>query len=142
MRRDAGNMDFPAAKVDEKQDVICHQPAQGPHFRGEKIGRHKDVHVRADELLPGRGGLALWRWEEAMAFQDVAHGLVTDGIPEVGQSSDDPVVAPRAILLRDAHHQGFQLLVNLRPPHRLTLLRAITLLGDQCAVPAENRRVI
>src|SRR6266511_2146439 len=32
-----------------------------------------------------------------MAFQDVAHGLVTDGVSEVGQSADDSVIAPGAI---------------------------------------------
>ena len=35
-----------------------------------------------------------------MAFQDVAHGLVTEGVPKIGEGSHNPVVAPRAILLR------------------------------------------
>jgi len=33
--------------------------------------------MRANKLLPGGRGLALWRWWHAMALEDIAHGLVT-----------------------------------------------------------------
>src|SRR5215510_15470768 len=95
--------------------------------------------MRADELFPRRGGPALWRRGEAMAFQNVAHGLGTDGVPEVGQGSHDPVVAPGAILPRHTDHQGLDFLVNHGAPRPLALLGAVTLLGDQLAVPAKNR---
>src|SRR5207253_1050791 len=65
----------------------------------EKVGRHEDLHMRADALLPRGGGLALWRGRNAMALEDVAHGLVTHGMPQIGQCPDDAIVAPGAILL-------------------------------------------
>src|SRR5262249_982918 len=70
MRRDAGYVDFPAAKVDEKQHVIRHELTQCPDLGGEEVGRYEDVHVCADELFPRRGGLPLWSWRNAMALED------------------------------------------------------------------------
>src|SRR6266850_2271372 len=95
--------------------------------------------MHADECLPRRRGLALWRWWEAMALQDVADRLVTDGVAQIGQGSHDAVIAPRAILLRHAHHQGLQLCRDLRASKRLALLGTIELLGHQLAVPREDR---
>ena len=74
-----------------------------------------------------------------MAFQDVAHRLVTDRIVQVGQGSDDPVVAPGAILPRHAHDQRLQRRVDRGAPWGLALLRAIKFLRHKFAVPAENR---
>ena len=51
------------------------------------------------KFLPGRGFTTLWGCRHAAPLEDIAHGLVTDGVSEVGQSADDPVVAPGAILL-------------------------------------------
>ena len=98
MRGHPSHMHFPAAKVDEKQDVVRHEPAQRLDLSREKIRRHEHIHVCADTLRPGGRGLTLWSWGEAMTFQDVPHGLVTDGVPKVGQGAGDPVVAPGAIL--------------------------------------------
>ena len=75
--------------------------------------------MRADKLLPRGGGLALGRWCDAMALQDIAHGLVTDGVPEVGEGSDDPIIAPGTIFLRHADDQCLQLLVNRGTPRGL-----------------------
>jgi len=74
-----------------------------------------------------------------MTLQDVAHGLVTDGVPEVRQGTNDTIIAPGAILPRHAYHQGLQLLVNYGAPWSLAPLGAVTLLGHKLAVPAENR---
>ena len=73
-----------------------------------------------------------------MAFQDVAHGLVTDRVPEVGQGAHDPVVAPGAILLRHADDQRLQLLVNRGTPRGLALLGTVTFLRHELAVPSED----
>src|SRR2546421_10535617 len=78
MRRHTSHMDLPTPKVNEKQDVVRYQPAQGPGLGGEEIRRHEDVHMRADELFPRGGRLALWRRWDAVAFEDVAHRLRTD----------------------------------------------------------------
>src|SRR4029077_14181392 len=136
---DPSHLHVPAAQMDEKQDVIRHEPAQRPDLSGEEVGRHEDVHVRTDALLPGGRGLALWRWRDAMALEDVAHGLVTDRIAQVGQGPRDPIVAPRAMLLGHADNQGLQLWVNFGAAWRPPLLGAVTLLRHKLAMPAENR---
>src|SRR5215467_4335675 len=99
MRRHPRNMHLPAPQMDEKEDVVGHQATQRPDLGGEKVGGDEHVNVRADTLLPRSRRLTLWdRWE-TMTFENVAHGLVTDRIPEVGQGADDSVIAPGAILL-------------------------------------------
>jgi hypothetical protein len=74
-----------------------------------------------------------------MALEDVAHRLSTDCQPQVGQGADDPVIAPGAILPSYADNQRFELLVDGGTAWRRPLLGAIKLLGDQFAVPAEDR---
>src|SRR5262247_2364120 len=95
--------------------------------------------MRTDKLLPRRGRLALRGWRDAMALEDVAHRLSTNRQAQVSQGADDPVVAPGAILLGDADNQCFELLVDRGTAWSLPALGAVELLGDQCAVPAENR---
>ncbi len=84
MRRDAGNVDSTGSQVYEEQNVVRHQPALSPHFRGEKICCREDVHVRADELPPRRGLTTLWCERNAVAFQNVTDGLIGYFMPEVG----------------------------------------------------------
>ena len=51
---------------------------------------------------------------------------------------DDPVIAPRAILLGHADDQRLQLLGNHGATGSLALCGAIKLLGHELAVPTEN----
>jgi hypothetical protein len=73
-----------------------------------------------------------------MAFQDVADRWGTDGVPEIGEGSDDPVIAPRAVLAGHAHHEIFQRLVNAGTSDRRTRLCAVTRLGHKFAMPGED----
>src|SRR5207248_7602667 len=75
---------------------------------------------------------------DAMPFQNIAHGLVTDREPEVGQGADDPIVAPGAILLRQAHDQRLQLWIDGGASWGLPLLRAVEFPGHKLTVPGEN----
>ncbi len=74
-----------------------------------------------------------------MAFQDVAHRLVTDRQTQVGEGADNTVIAPGTILLRQAHDEGLQLWVNGGTAWRLALCGAIKRLGHELPVPAKNR---
>jgi len=58
-----------------------------------------------------------------MPLEDVAHGLVTDGVAQVGEGPDDPVIAPGAILLGHTDHQVLDLLINTRTAYGLKELR-------------------
>ena len=53
------------------------EPRFRPPLSGEEIRRRKDLHVRADELLPRRGLLALRRGRYTVAFQNVTDGFVS-----------------------------------------------------------------
>src|SRR5215468_659466 len=83
--------------------------------------------------------VVVWRWRDAMALEDVAHRLVTDRQAEVGQGADNPVIAPRAILLGHADNQGLQLWVDLRSSWSLALGGAVKFLRHKPAVPAKDR---
>jgi hypothetical protein len=56
-----------------------------------------------------------------MALQDVAYGLVTDGVTQVRQCPHDAVIASRVLLLGHADNQGLQLRVGLRSSWGLAL---------------------
>src|SRR5712691_8652635 len=136
MRCDASYIHFPAAKVDEKEHGVRHQPTQCPDLGGEEVRRDQDVEMRADELLPRGGCLPLWSRWDAMALEDIAHGLVTHGVSPVGQGSHDTVIAPRAIFLGHAHHQGLDLLVDRGTARGFSLGGTVKLRGHELAMPA------
>ena len=78
-----GDVDSTGSQVYEEHNVVRHQPALSPHFRGEEICRREDVHVREDELHSRRGLPTLWCERNAVAFQNVTDGLVGHFMPEV-----------------------------------------------------------
>lgn len=74
-----------------------------------------------------------------MALQDVAHRLIADGIAQVRQGADDAIITPRAICLRHADDQCFQLLVDLWASWSLPMLGALKFPSDQLPVPRQDR---
>src|SRR5262249_14621185 len=134
----AGHMDSPAAKVDAKEHVVRHEPSQGPDLSGEEVGRYEHLHMRADKFLPRGRCFPFWRGWDAVALENVAHRLGTDRQAQVGESADNPVVAPRAILPCHAHHQSFDLWVNHGPTGSLALWGAVKLLGHELPVPGQD----
>ena len=73
-----------------------------------------------------------------MPTQDVAHGLVGHRIPQIGQCSHNPVVAPAGVLASQANHQILDLSTDARPAGRAALLGAVEFFGHQSAIPGEN----
>ena len=55
------------------------------------------------------------------------------------QGSNKTIVPPGPVFLSQAHDQSFQLCINRRAAEGLSLLGAVELLGNQFAVPGENR---
>ena len=137
IRRHPGDMHFPCTGSDKEQDIIGCEPTQRPDLGGEEVGRDEHVQMRADELLPGGDGLALWRWCDAMALEDSAHGLGPDCVAQIGQCPHEAIVAPGAMLPHHAHHQGLDLLVGHGAARRRALRGPVTLLRHAFAVPAE-----
>src|SRR5205085_79832 len=106
MRRRAGDVHLPTREVDEKEHVVRDQACRCPDLSGEEVRGDQHLHMRADKLLPCGRRLALGSRCDAMALEDVAYCLVTDREAQVGEGSNDPVIAPGAILFGHTHDQG------------------------------------
>jgi hypothetical protein len=104
----------------------------------KEAGRHQHIPVASDELPPRHRLLALRSGWDALALEDIAHGLITDRIAEMFQGPLNAVIAPRAILSGHADYQVFNLSVNAGTPHRLTWFRDIHLPVSELATPGNN----
>ena len=132
-------MNAPRSQVNEEQNVIGDEPRLRPHLRGEEICRRKDVHVRADELVPRRCLFSLRHGRYAVALQYVADGLVAHSVPEVRQRARDAIVAPRSVLSGEADNQLFDFIVDSWSPRVRPVLGTVELPCDELAVPPEDR---
>src|SRR5215472_9007137 len=99
MPRDPSQANTATLQVNEEQHVVGHQAAPAQHFDGEEIDAGQYRHMRLNEFLPARALASFWCRCDAMPLQHVAHGLVRNLIAEIGERTDDPGVAPAAILL-------------------------------------------
>src|SRR5712691_1521373 len=54
------SLDLATTKGEAAEASSDHQTTPGSHLGGAKVCRHQHSHVRADELLPRGGPLALW----------------------------------------------------------------------------------
>ncbi len=138
MGRDAGNADLTGIKFDEERHVEGHQTAQGPHFRAEEVGGPQDRHVAANKFGPRRGLLSAGSGWKASALENIAHGLIADGIAQIGQGTGNAVITPRAILLGHLDDPLFEFLIDSGSAHGLTLSRAIKLPSHQLAMPGQE----
>src|SRR5262249_62361360 len=87
---------------------------------------------------PGGHLLARWSGWEPMALQDVADGLIADGIAQISQGAGHAIITPGAVLLRHAHYYGFQLLVDTRATWSLPPLGAAELFFHDRAVHSND----
>jgi hypothetical protein len=85
------------SKVDEKQHVVGHQPAQRQHLRSKEVGPRQQRQVGSDEDRPRGRALALRRGWQSMALQNVANRLIGNHIPEIGQGARNLVIATRVV---------------------------------------------
>src|SRR5580704_15974440 len=100
MARNATQTDTSVPYFDKKQYVVGDQTPPGQHFHGEEIRPRKDVHLRPNELFPGRGTTPLRRWRDIVPSQNVPDRLVRDFMAQVGQGADDAIVAPTTVFAR------------------------------------------
>src|SRR6266568_8177706 len=91
-----------------------------------------------NECRPGCRALAFWCRRQTMPLQDIAHRLITDVVPQIGQRPHDPVITPVMVLLRHANDQLLNLALDPRPARASTRLRAIEFAGNQLAVPGQD----
>ena len=83
----------------EELDVVGGKISPRQHFDSEEVGTCQDGHVGGNEVLPG-GILAPLRCRlDSVAAQDVAHGLIGNGVAEIGQGANDSMVSPAGVSL-------------------------------------------
>lgn len=108
MKGRLAQVDPAAAQMQEDQHVSVELAAQGVDRLGEEVAGQQRFHVGADELRPGKVGLALGllgRRRAVRALQDVADGGEANGNAELFELAEDALVAPGEILGRHAQDQ-------------------------------------
>src|SRR5215813_1743236 len=130
---------YPAAlEMDEEQHVVGHQPTQREHLRGEKVGPRQQRQMDANEGRPRARALALRSRRQSVAPQDIANRLIANHMPEIGQSTHNPVIAPGPVLPGHAYNQLLDLKLDPRSSWTATGFRAVELAGDKLAVPSQD----
>ena len=77
-------------------------------------------------------------WGDAVTPQDIAHRLIRNNMSQIGQCSDDPVIAPAGILTSHADDELTHLTPESRPPRIGTVAGTVKLLSDESAIPGKN----
>src|SRR5215212_7245847 len=77
-------------------------------------------------------------WGDAVMAQNITHRLIGNNMAQVGQCSDDPVIAPAGILASHADDQLSHLTPDSRPPRIGAVLGTIELQSDEPAIPGED----
>src|SRR5215831_1758859 len=107
-------------------------------LNGEEVGAGENVHVPANEVLPGGRLAPLRHWPNTVAPQDIAHGLIGHLISQIGQGSYNPVVTPAGILASQANHQILDLCTGARPARRAAPFGAVEFFSYPLAIPGKN----
>jgi hypothetical protein len=79
--------------------------------RVNKVGGQQSGGLSAQEGPPSGVGPA-WCWAESSGGQDPADRAGAYAVSEAEEFSLDPAVAPGGVLLRQAQHQGLDLVID------------------------------
>ena len=74
-----------------------------------------------------------------MAAQNIPYCLIRHLMTQVGEGTDDPVIAPAGILSRHPDHQSFHFRRDRRATWILPVFRAVELLGHEPSIPGQDR---
>ena len=103
-RSDASNLYSSCFQIDEEQDEKTGQSSTCPDFDSEEVGCHDQVPMALEELFPGRLSIPLGCWLDAMSAQHSGDRAPSALMPQVGQCTLQPTIAPMPILLCHADH--------------------------------------
>jgi hypothetical protein len=133
---DAGNLHPACREFHDHEHVIRHQPVPRRHLHGEEVHGGQDLPVQLQELRPAHPRLAALRGGlQVVATQDVAHGQLVDGMPQIRESTLDPSIAPGRIVFGHQDHELFDLLSDTRSPEQSAMPASVKLPGDQMLIP-------
>jgi hypothetical protein len=81
---DPGDVYLAALKLDEKQHVVGHQPAQRKDLHCEKVRPRQHRQVSPNECCPGGRLLARRCGRYAVTAQNITDRLIRDLMPQIG----------------------------------------------------------
>ena len=84
MVRDPCQADTATLQMNEEQNVIGHQATPSEDLHGEEVDPGQHGQMRLNKFLLRRGLAPFRRRGNAVAFQNIPHGLVRDLMAEVG----------------------------------------------------------
>src|SRR5215470_9525252 len=84
--RDPGQAHAPRLQRDEEKHVVGDPTFAGKDFHGEEVGPGQHLQVGANEVAPARRMLALWCRGNAMALENITHGLVGNVCPRLASA--------------------------------------------------------
>ena len=136
---DAEDLDLAGGQLDGKEHQVANQSAFDEQLHGEGITRRQDIPVALDTLLPGCLAGQVWLGVKAVLQKDVLDRGFADLVSEVDDVIPDSRVAPVRILLFESDHEINDLPRDPRQAWVLAVLAAVILLGEESAVPTEDR---
>ena len=135
IRRRADHPHTAGLQFDNEGGVVGHQPAGGPHFRREEVGRYQRRPVCQHERPPRRWPLpAGWN---AVGVQDARDRGAPNPVAHVLQCPLDARVTLGRILRRHPNDQGPEMGLQTRTTAAAAAIRPFA--RHQLAVPAQNR---
>src|SRR5260221_1981136 len=75
----AREIDAACVQLDKEQHV---HRMQEERVHGEEIAGQNLLPIVGHQMPPADRALALWRWKDAVPFQDIGNRLLTDGIAQ------------------------------------------------------------
>ena len=114
----------------DKEQVEGLQTLLGPDFKGGEIHGSQHLPMPCQECLPG-GVLSPARGRfNSMLFEDILNSGGRKLVPQIGQGSLDPIIAPGQILLCDLDDKANDFFSSTRPAGCLSLGAIVPFLGD------------
>lgn len=113
---DARDFNLACGQIEKEENHKPLQPSSGPFFHREEIRRYDQLPVAGKELFPAGFPAPLRCGLEPIPCEDRRDGAAGDRVPQVGESTLDPPIAPSPVPFRPANHQGFDLTGHARAP--------------------------
>ncbi len=135
----SGTVHLPTPNLEEKQNVLGHQPTRRPNLGGKEICRDQEVPVGAKTLAPRRRLFSLRCRGEVMPLQDSADRLVAHRIPHILQSPDNAVISPGAILLSELDDQLLYGWIDSWPSWIPPVRGPVKLSREELPVPSQEQ---
>src|SRR5215468_3907512 len=133
---DAADLDATRLKVHHEGHEVPNEASPRDRFDREEIRGRDRAPMRLQERLPARRPLA--RGIDSILRQDSFDRVSSDGESEIGERALDPRVAPSRIVACHLEDQCLDLAGDSGPA-RAAPCAPVVLLGNELAVPAEQR---